>query len=153
MEQLIKQSVHKVLAQSYLAYFVLCLLGLFLGLFFPMQFFVPNSWLFAVLCFGIGPALIIWAQLTSRRFEVVKEETGQAQFNRGPYRYLRNPTQLGLVVLVAGYAFASGTAILFVTAGGAYLISNIFFRKHESILESRYGEPYKEYKKSVPKIM
>lgn len=153
MEQLLKQSVHRVLAQSYLAYFLLCLLGLFLGLFFPMQFSVPHARLFAILCFGVGPALIVWAQLTSRRFEIVKEQTGQAQFNRGPYRYLRNPTQLGLVILVAGYAFASGTAILFVTAGGAYLISNIFFRKHESILEDRYGQPYKEYKTSVPKIM
>lgn len=153
MEQTVNKSVHKTLAKSYLAYFLLCSLGLFLGVFFPMQFFVPHSQTFALIGFIIGPILIVWAQMTSHKFEIIKQKTGRPVFNRGPYRFFRNPTQLGLVMLVAGYAFASHTAILFVTAGVAYIISNIFFKEHEEILESRYGEPYKEYKSSVPKIM
>ncbi len=148
-----QQSVHRTLAQSYLVYFMLCLLGMFLGLFFPVRFSVPHATLFAIICFGLGPLLIAWAQYTSHRFEIIKQKTGELRFNGGPYRYLRNPTQLGLVILVAGYAFASGTAILFLTAAGAYIISNVFFRKHENILESRYGEAYKNYKSSTPKIL
>ncbi|MDQ5931166.1 MAG: hypothetical protein QG674_332 [Patescibacteria group bacterium] len=153
MEQIVNKSVHRTLAKSYLGYFLLCSLGLFLGIFFPMQFYIPHSQTFAILGFVLGPVLIIWAQTTSHRFEITKQQTGQLVFNRGPYRFLRNPTQLGLVMLVAGYAFASHTAILFVSVGVAYIISNIFFKKHEQILESRYGEPYKEYRSSVPKIM
>jgi protein-S-isoprenylcysteine O-methyltransferase Ste14 len=147
------QSVHKVLATSYLTYFLLCSLGLFLGIFFPLHFSVPNSLTFAVICFGLGPALMIWAQYTSHRFEIIKQKTGELHFSKGPYRYLRNPTHLGLVILVLGYAFATETAMLFATTGLAYIISNFFFRRHEQILEFRYGEPYKNYKSSVRKIL
>lgn len=153
MEELKKPSVHVVLAQSYLTYFIFCSLGLFLEVFFPMNIYVPHAKIFAILCFAVGPLLILWAQYTSKRFEILKKQTGQPQFNRGPYRYLRNPTQFGLVILVGGYALVTSASTLFIATGIAYLISNIFFRKHEEILESRYGEPYKEYKSSVPKIM
>ena len=153
MKDLINQSVHKVLAHSYLAYFLLCSFGLFLGLFFPIRFSVPHADLFAVICFGVGPLLILWAQMSSHKFEVVKQDIGAIRFTRGPYRYLRNPTQLGLVILVLGYAFVSQSAMLFVTIGVSYLISNIFFKKHESILEHRYGERYTQYKAKTPKIL
>lgn len=153
MEDLKKPSVHVVLAQSYLAYFILCSLGLFLDVFFPITLLVPHSTPFAVVCFAVGPLLILWAQYTSHHFELIKKQTGQPQFNRGPYKYLRNPTQLGLLILVAGYALVSQSGTLFVATGLAYLISNIFFRKHEAILESKYGQPYQIYKSSVRKIM
>ncbi len=153
MEELIKQSVHKVLAQSYLAYFLLCIVGIFLGLFIPIRFSIPHAETFAAVFFIVGPLLIFWAQQTSRRFEVIKEKTGKPQFNRGPYRFLRNPTQLGLVILVAGYACASGTAILFITSVVAYIISNTFFKRHEAILESRYGDAYRQYKATVHKVL
>ncbi len=136
-----------------MAYFLLLLFGLFLGTFFPIEFYVLHASLFSVICFILGPLLILWAQYTTRRVEKLRKEQGGSHLNLGPYRYLRNPTQLGLVILVAGYAFASGTAILFVTAGIAYIISNVFFRKYESILESKYGQDYLAYKSSVPKIM
>jgi protein-S-isoprenylcysteine O-methyltransferase Ste14 len=147
------QSVHKVLAASYLTYFLLCSLGLFLGIFFPLHFSMLYATFFAVLCFGVGPFLMLWAQYTSHRFEILKRETGQIQFKKGPYRFLRNPTQLGLVILVLGYALVTGTAILFVTTGVAYIISNVFFKKHEEIMESRYGTHYSSYKASVKKVL
>ena len=153
MEELKKPSVHVVLAESYLTYFILCSIGLFLEVFFPMNIYVPHATLFAVICFAVGPLLILWAQYTSKRFEIIKKQTGEPQFNKGPYKYLRNPTQFGLVILVGGYALVTSASTLFIATGIAYLISNIFFKKHEAILESKYGEPYKEYKSSVPKIM
>lgn len=153
MENQSNQSVHVVLAQSYLVYFILCAVGLFLEMFFPMRFYVPHATLLAVICFAVGPLLMLWAQYTSHRFEKIKQEIGAPVFHRGPYRYLRNPTQLGLLILVLGYALISGAAMLFVATGVAYLLSNIFFRKHESILETKYGAPYQAYKSSVRKIM
>lgn len=153
METKEQPSVHKVLAKSYLTYFLFCSFGLFLSVFFPIRFFVPQAVVLAKICFLIGPVLIVWAQITSHKFEKVKQQTGELRFKCGPYQYLRNPTQLGLVVLVLGYAFITQTAMLFVTTGVAYIISNVFFRKHESILESKYGAPYKEYKSSVRKVL
>lgn len=147
------QSVHKVLAKSYLAYYMLCTIGLCLSAFFPISFFVPQGALLAKVCFFVGPSLIVWAQITSGKFEKIKLLTGELRFKCGPYRFLRNPTQLGLVILVLGYSFATQTAMLFITTGVAYLISNIFFRRHELLLELKYGTPYKEYKSSVRKVL
>lgn len=146
-------SVHRVLASSYLTYLLLCTFGLFADLFFPFRIAVPEAKTFAIILFIVGPVLIGWAQYTSYSFERVKKEVGQPLFLRGPYRYLRNPTQLGLLCLVAGYALVTGAIMLFLATILAYVISNIFFRKHETILEARYGEPYKTYKESVKKVL
>jgi protein-S-isoprenylcysteine O-methyltransferase Ste14 len=153
MEKPTNQSVHFVLAQSYLVFFILCSFGLFLDMIFPFIIPLPNSKIFTIFCFATGPLLILWAQYTSYHFESLKKETGQTVFNKGPYAYMRNPTQFGLVILVGGYAFATNAAMLFITAGISYIVSNVFFKKHESILDSRYGESYKDYKSSVPKVM
>ncbi len=153
METAQTQSVHKVLAKSYLVYYMLCTIGLCLSAFFPIIFSIPHGAILAKICFFVGPLLIVWAQVTSHKFEKVKKETGELRFKCGPYRYIRNPTQLGLVILVLGYSFASQTAMLFITTGVAYLISNVFFRRHELILELKYGAPYKEYKSSVRKVL
>jgi protein-S-isoprenylcysteine O-methyltransferase Ste14 len=83
----------------------------------------------------------------------VKKQNSQSQFSSGPYRYLRNPTHLGLLILVGGYTLVSQSAMLFVVTGAAYLISNIFFRKYEVLLEHMHGDIYKSYKSSVRKIM
>lgn len=132
---------------------MLCTIGLGLSVFFPIKFSVLHADILAKICFVLGPALIVWAQITSGKFEKTKLLTGELRFKCGPYRYLRNPTQLGLVILVLGFSFATSTAMLFITTGIAYLISNVFFRKHELILESKYGTPYKEYKSSVRKFL
>jgi protein-S-isoprenylcysteine O-methyltransferase Ste14 len=153
MEQQVQQSVHKVLAQSYLVFFILCAVGLFVDTLFPLTIVIPFGRVFAIGCFGVGPLLIAWAQYTSHRFEIIKQQTGKTLFNSGPYRYLRNPTQLGLVILTMGYALVSQATALFLATFISYLISNIFFKRHEAILAARYGQPYLDYKASVSKIL
>lgn len=153
MEETKKPSVHVVLAHSYLTYFILCSVGLFLETFFPLTIPVPQSATLAVICFLVGPLLILWAQLTSYKYQIVRKETGQSQFNLGPYKYMRNPTHLGLLILVGGYTLVSQAAMLFIVTGLAYLISNVFFRKYEVLLEHKHGENYKSYRSSVRKIM
>lgn len=146
-------SVHRVLANSYMTYLLLCTFGLFADVFFPIRLAVPEGKTMAIIFLIVGPLFIAWAQYTSFTFEKVKEQTGSPVFLRGPYKYFRNPTQIGLLFLVAGYALATGAIMLFLATVLAYVISNIFFRKHEAILEARYGEKYKEYKSSVNKVL
>lgn len=150
MEQ---RSVHKVLATSYLTYYVLCTVGLFADMLFPLKLTVPGYTTLSSICFVLGPFLIVWAQYTSYHFEKIKEKTGQFIFQRGPYRILRNPTQLGLLILVTGYALATGAVFLFLSTILSYSISNIFFKKHEQILEARYGDEYRSYKEKVKKVL
>lgn len=146
-------SVHKVLATSYIMYFLFITIGLFLDLIIPFRIAVPKQQWIAIVCFATGPLLMAWAQYTSYTFEKVRQQTGELRFKRGPYQWLRNPTQIGLLVLFAGYALATGAIMLFCATVVAYALSNIFFKKHEQILEERYGDPYRDYKSSVKKVL
>jgi protein-S-isoprenylcysteine O-methyltransferase Ste14 len=70
----------------------------------------------------------------------------------GPYRYVRNPMISGVAAVLAGEALLTGSWILalwlalFVAINYAY-----FLLAEEPGLERRFGEPYREYKASVPR--
>ena len=71
---------------------------------------------------------------------------------RGPYRHLRNPMIMGVIILMLGEALALssyGIAIL----AGVFFIGNtayfIFFE--EPSLEAQFGEVYRGYKANVPR--
>ncbi|MEO5646275.1 MAG: methyltransferase [Candidatus Paceibacterota bacterium] len=141
-----KSSIQIDLAHSYLAYFAFSLLGLFADTFWRFGAPLYHGQAIALVCFILGPLLIWWAQHTS------SQQSGTPYFEHGPYRYLRNPTHIGIVILVAGYTAVSGSIVFLAVTVIGYVISNIFFKKYESALRTEYGEQYKDYKKSVPKI-
>jgi protein-S-isoprenylcysteine O-methyltransferase Ste14 len=68
------------------------------------------------------------------------------------YQFTRNPMSLGYYLIGLGIAFISGSTLLtlYVLLGiiPAHLITIKFFEEME--LELRFGEPYREYKQSVP---
>lgn len=141
-----KPTIHLVLAHSYLAYFVFSLIGLFadtlLGFTTPLAY--GNA--IAIGSFAVGSLLIWWAQHTS------STQSEKPYFERGPYRYMRNPTHIGIMLLVAGYTAVSGSVVFLAVTLIGYLVSNRFFKKYESMLHDEYGVEYKNYKKEVPKI-
>ncbi len=141
-----KTSIQINLAHSYLAYFAFSLLGLFADTFWGFGTPLYHGEAIALMCFILGPLLIYWAQSTS------STQSDLPYFVRGPYQYLRNPTHIGIVILVAGYTAVSGSIAFLVVTIIGYIISNVFFKKYESLLHKEYGELYKNYKKIVPKI-
>lgn len=147
MEPQPKQSLQIALAHSYAAYFIFSLVGLCADTFFSIGVPTPHGQWFALAGFAIGPLLIWWAQATSAAQNPVP------YFERGPYRFMRNPTQIGVLILIGGYAAVSGSIAFLCAAIIGYFISNIFFKKYESILHQEYGEQYKQYKTSVPKVL
>ncbi len=146
------ESIHIVLAKSYLVHFVCSMLGLFADYFLGFEMNVPYALYIAITFFIIGPILIFWAQYTSRYVEQT-HGYGKKYFHFGPYRYMRNPTHLGLLILVAGYTLVSGSLMLFLSTLIGYLVSNIFFKKYESILATTADGEYKTYRSSVQKIL
>jgi protein-S-isoprenylcysteine O-methyltransferase Ste14 len=136
------------LAKSYAIYFIFSLLGLFASTIFPLGEPTPHGQWVALLCFAVGPIIIWWAQTTSAA------QSATPYFERGPYRYLRNPTQIGILILVGGYAAVSGSIVFLLASIIGYFISDIFFfKKYEAILHAQYGEQYKQYKSTVPKVL
>lgn len=144
-------TIHEVLAKSYLTYFLASIIGLFIDSFLEVPITVPFATVAAVVCFAVGPLLIAWAQYTSRQEKNGVEPSHY--FTRGPYRFVRNPTHLGLLILVAGYTFVSGSLVFFFTTLIGYIISNGFFSKYETLLSLKYGEHYDTYKTTVKKIL
>jgi len=146
------QTVHHVLAKSYLSYFLASLVGLLIDAFISAPFDVGYALPIAIVFMGVGPMLIWWAQYTSWLSH--KQTRGHTAefFHHGPYQFVRNPTHLGILILVTGYTLISGSLIFFATTLIGFLISNFFFGKYEDITHESFGEKYKHYKARTPKI-
>ncbi len=153
MKKIYKLTAHHLLAISYIAYFICIAGGIGLSVVFPLRVHIPGANIFALICFVGGPLLILWAQQSSFAFEKHKKEHGVILFSFGPYKFLRNPTQLGLGMLIIGYVFILQSVTVLASVLLSYLIGNYFYKKHEALLEQKYGKNYKEYKMHVGKIL
>ncbi len=67
----------------------------------------------------------------------------------GPYRFSRNPTYLGLVVVLSGVALAFNTAWLLAFAVAEFFLADRQVRHEESYLESLFGQAYVDYQARV----
>jgi protein-S-isoprenylcysteine O-methyltransferase Ste14 len=71
---------------------------------------------------------------------------------RGIYRYCRNPMITGVLMMLAGEAlFFNARGILIWTCIFFVMNTMFFIFKEEPDMLARFGEPYKEYKKHVPR--
>ena len=144
-----KNKVHHILAHSYSFYFLLFIIGVFLDLIFNVQFFespvlLPVGFVLLVL----ASLLIFWAQKSSHKLKI--ENLSKETFCRGPYCYTRSPTHWGLFLLMLSFGFITNAFFVIVFTVVSFFITKfVFVKKQESILEEKYGEAYKEYKKSV----
>src|SRR5687768_7632847 len=68
----------------------------------------------------------------------------------GPYRFTRNPMYVGMVLLLIGVATMLGTLTPWLVIPlFAWWIDRRFVRQEEVMLEERFGEPYREFKRRV----
>jgi protein-S-isoprenylcysteine O-methyltransferase Ste14 len=92
---------------------------------------------------------VVWAQKSSSHLAKV-DEVQKHHFHRGPYKYTRTPTHWGLFFLVLGFGLLINAFFITVLTVVSFFITKfVFIKDQENILERRYGEAYKEYKKSV----
>src|SRR3989338_51945 len=99
-----KHTVHHVLTHSYLIFFFGLLLGLATDLFYPLRLLSPElSVRLGLTLIFLSPLLILWAQYTSHQLRAKKDPLCQDDFCRGPYRFSKNPTHLGLALMILGF--------------------------------------------------
>ena len=148
-KQLLKHSVHKVLAHSYSTYFILFLVGVALDLIFKIRIFMnPIIVMIGVALLIFGSILIFWAQYTSRNLK--KENISKETFCHGPYCYTRGPTNFGLFFLIFGFGIIINAFFVVLFSCVSFFIGKfVFLDEQEKILAEKYGDPYLEYKKSV----
>lgn len=148
-------NVHHVLAQSYFLFFIAVLAGLFLDTFFPVEINSAHPPLnYGVVSILLGTWIAIWAQRTSRngmeQRKNQRESMTHEHFFRGPYKYFRSPTHVGLTLLVFGYGLITNSLFVVLTTLIFAIISKfVYVKKQEKILEEKYGQSYSDYKKKV----
>jgi protein-S-isoprenylcysteine O-methyltransferase Ste14 len=102
--------------------------------------------------FAGGIALALWG---SREFAaadttILPTERTARLVESGPFRWSRNPMVLGLVVALAGAAFALGTPGPSLAPLVLALVLRFrFIANEERALEATLGAPYLDYKKRV----
>lgn len=143
------RTVHHVLAHSYSFYFILLLIAVILDFLYPIKLF-ENSMIMPLgfVFLGVATILIFWAQSTSRKLD--RENLTKESFCKGPYCYTRTPTHWGLFVLVLSLGLILNAFFVVLFTIVAFIFTRfIFIKEQEKLLESKYGTPYLEYKKTV----
>jgi protein-S-isoprenylcysteine O-methyltransferase Ste14 len=68
----------------------------------------------------------------------------------GPFRYLRNPMSLGGVILMTGLGLYESSVCILLLAAALFLFLHLLVvYVEEPGLERRFGESYRDYKRSV----
>jgi protein-S-isoprenylcysteine O-methyltransferase Ste14 len=143
--------VHFILSHSYVIFLIAVVLGALVHVFSPIRIFSGMG--YPYLGFGmiiIGSLLIYWAQSTSSNTQKEMQKGKERDFMAGPYAYSRNPTHIGLTIMTLGLACILNSLSMVVFIIIASIVAKfIFLRQEEAVLETRYGQPYRDYKKKV----
>jgi protein-S-isoprenylcysteine O-methyltransferase Ste14 len=119
----------------------------------PVRFVPPSAVQIPVglLLLVTGTMLWLWGRWTLARRHTSSHPTHapSALLDVGPYRFSRNPTYLGLVVVFLGAAVAFDAAWLLAFTAAEFLLADLQVRREESYLESRFGQAYIDYRSRV----
>ncbi len=153
-------NIAKTLAQSAVFWtvflglipYAICWLEGALGL-SESRFFIPNRGVIAACLFLCASALGITSAVTMARIgrgTPLPVDCPRCLVIAGPYRYIRNPMAVaGLAQAVAVGIYIGSWSILAYVACGC-LLWNLLVRKwEEHDLETRFGEPYRHYRRQV----
>ncbi len=70
----------------------------------------------------------------------------------GPFKVVRNPCHLGVIISIMGYALITSSVLYIVYAIIYFLCNDIYLRVYEEkLLEKKFGIQYVVYKQNVPK--
>lgn len=149
--------LHIVLAHSYGVYLCFFIGGVIIDLIFPIRILpIYSIWIGVVLILW-ATILILWAQHMSSLLEAKKKKgipITHEDFHKGPYRFTRGPTHVGLSMLLLGFGFFWNSIIIVVLTGIPFIITHfVHLQKMEDILQGKYGQLYKQYKDKVKKLI
>jgi len=145
-------TVHHILLCSYASFLIAVIFGVLFDKIIPVKIFFNNIYQsYGLSILFLGSVLIYWAQSTSSNYSIkAKNKPHKSKFEFGPYKFLRNPTHIGLFIMILGLSILINSFFSVVFVFLAHIISRIFFlRKEEKLLEKKYGQDYLNYKKKV----
>jgi len=105
--------------------------------------------------FALGCVLRTWPVfvLGGRFSGLVAIQPGHELVTDGPYRYVRHPSYLGMMLGLAGWALVFRSAVgLAATAFGLVVLA-ARIEDEEALLASQFGEPYAEYRRRTWRLL
>src|SRR5271163_3830190 len=109
---------------------------------------------FGALIVAIGAAIRTWAAAYIHSDVVHDMELHSERLVAdGPYRYVRNPLYLGVLLLSAGMGLLASRLGWFVLLAANTLFYMRLALREEGALTATQGESYLAYKKAVPRIV
>ena len=114
----------------------------------PGDWRVPLGWLLAA-AFGVWNGWSLWL-FARHETGLLPGDATTSMIESGPYRLSRNPLYVGLLALYLAIALLASSfwaLVLFPTAAVLVLWGAIL--PEERFLESRFGEPYDDYRARV----
>lgn len=109
-----------------------------------------------LIIYGLGIILRYWSSILLGKYftRSVSVKSEQTLVSRGPYRWLRHPLYLGLLLLTTGVPIYLGNlpAILF-SLVFMFFALNKRIKYEERLLEKTLGEKYRRWKKNRAKLI
>jgi len=108
--------------------------------------------------FAMGAGLLAWTLqgLGTNLTDTVVTRRAHTLVTHGPYRWVRHPFYDATVVLVLATALISANWFILVTGAAVFALLAVRSRTEELMLLARFGEPYRDYRRStgrfVPKL-
>jgi protein-S-isoprenylcysteine O-methyltransferase Ste14 len=104
----------------------------------------------------LGLVIRAWAVVVLGRWFVttVEVEAGQAVVSRGPYRWVRHPSYVGLLLITAGFGLADSTwpgLLLCLVLPTATMLRRI--QVEEAELTRVIGDPYRAYRRRTRRLI
>ena len=120
---------------------------------------LPRDWLrpagiagWALIAVGLALGISALTGFRRARTSVIPHRAASALVHAGPYRLTRNPMYLGLAVQYTGLALVlDRTWPLIFLPLAILVIHRYVIAREERYLRSRFGEPYAEYLRRVPR--
>lgn len=143
----------KLLPPTYFYSAVVLILGLHFLL--PGAQVIHSPWRYlGLIPLLLGSALNIMADQSFKRHNTTVKPFEESTFlvTEGVFRFSRNPMYLGFVLLLAGIVMLLGSITPWiVVAVFLFLMEFRFIRVEETMLETRFGDTWSEYKQRVRK--
>jgi protein-S-isoprenylcysteine O-methyltransferase Ste14 len=99
-----------------------------------------------------GRARFSFAQLIGRP-EVQGEGFEQRLVTTGIRARVRHPVYLGHLCELIGWSLGTGLAVIYILTGFAIITGAVMIRTEDDELERRFGEPFRQYRKTTPGVI
>lgn len=113
----------------------------------------PHDWIIwpvGILIYLMGFVIRLWAQ----QFVHYRLDKSKTLATDGPYNMVRNPMYIGNTLIGVGLTTMSGIIWLIpVSLVWGLLLYNLVVRYEEPHLLNKYGDPYQEYRNTVPRLI